>query len=62
MYEAVTTATMTVPKYSDWQCMPFGNNDIVYTPREGQHPCWFWRKMQYLAFGVKWTKKKKENK
>jgi hypothetical protein len=51
--------TFTTPKASNWQCQVFGGPmGIVWTPREGQEPNWFHRKMQELCFGVKWKKVK----
>lgn len=38
---------------SEWTCHLCG---CTYTPRKGQHPNWFWRKMQYLIFGARWIK------
>lgn len=49
------------PKQSDWEChlLGTGPNGIVYTPPEGREPNWFWRRMQYLAFGCRWVKRSK---
>jgi len=47
------------PEYSDWRCVPFGmigGTHLVLRPLKGQEPNWFWRWMQYLAFGNRWTK------
>lgn len=47
------------PELSDWKCEVFGMgpNGIVWTPLKGQEPNWFWRRMQYLAFGNKWVRR-----
>jgi len=47
------------PEYSEWTCHLFGGGTcgITWTPLKGEHPNWFWRKMQYLCFGNKWEKK-----
>lgn len=43
---------------SKWQCylLGMGKTGITFTPREGNHPNWFWRKMQYLILGNEWFK------
>lgn len=48
----------TPPERSEWQCWPFGkeNKLMLWQPLKGRHPNWFWRKMQYLCFGVEWEK------
>lgn len=54
--------TIETPKYSEWRCYLFGSRDgygMIYTPREGDEPNWFWREMQFLAFGHRWVKVKK---
>lgn len=45
-------------KYSNWQCELFGGSSITWRPEEGKEPNWFWRWMQYLAFGNRWKKVK----
>jgi hypothetical protein len=40
---------------SKWQCRISGNA-LVFTPKEGDQPNWFNRKMQELCFGFKWVK------
>ena len=45
-----------VPEKSGWSCSLMGG-EITITPTKGNEPNWFWRKMQYLCFGAKWTKK-----
>ena len=47
-----------VPKPdSGWQCKMFGmKGGVIWHPQEGQVPCRFWRKMQYLILGNKWEK------
>jgi hypothetical protein len=53
-----TNRTIELPEYSEWRCELFGMGDyaITFRPIKGQHPNWFWRKMQYLCFGNKWVK------
>lgn len=51
--------TIETPEYSEWKCCLFGcepDNGIIWRPLKGQHPNWFWRKMQYICFGNKWIK------
>lgn len=51
-----------VPIPSDWQCELFGitgGHRIVIRPLKGGEPNWFWRKMQYLAFGNRWIRVKR---
>ena len=50
--------SLELSEYSEWQCHLFGSNGegISYRPLKGQHPNWFWRKMQYICFGNKWVK------
>jgi hypothetical protein len=43
------------PKSSPWECELFGGSFMRFRPRLGEHPNWFWRWMQYLAFGNKWV-------
>lgn len=43
---------------SDWQCRMFGMEYYILRPYKGDEPNWFWRTMQYLAFGNKWEKVK----
>lgn len=47
--------TINLPEASEWEChlMP----GYIVCPRKGSEPNWFWRQMQYLAFGFKWKKK-----
>jgi hypothetical protein len=44
------------PPVSKWKCEMFGSNNFIWRPLEGQEPNWFWRWMQYLAFGNRWSK------
>jgi len=44
---------LKMPEYSEWRCFIFGFN---FRPFKGEHPNWFWRKMQYFFFGIRWTK------
>jgi hypothetical protein len=41
-------------KHSKWKCKI--NNNFHFVPQEGQEPNAFHRKMQELAFGIKWVK------
>ena len=52
---------LTNPELSDWVCYMFGSNGadgISWIPPKGKEPNWFWRKMQFLAFGNRWVKEK----
>jgi hypothetical protein len=48
------------PEMSEWQCYLFGNrpggSGVVWRPRKGREPNWFWRKMQYLILGNLWVR------
>lgn len=59
MDNEVEFVTISIPKRSEWRCELFGGgpHGLVFTPVEGQEPNWFWRWMQYLILGNKWTKK-----
>lgn len=46
-------------EYSEWQCEVFGFENYMWFPLKNKTPNWFWRWMQYLFFGNKWTKNKK---
>ena len=51
--------TIRKDKDSEWKCCLFGGNGydgIVWVPKLGNEPNWFWRLMQYLIFGNKWIK------
>jgi hypothetical protein len=42
---------------SDWQCELFGTGrEMVLRPLKGKEPNWFWRAMQFYAFGNRWVK------
>ena len=46
---------------SKWSCCLFGskpNDGIFWRPKKNNEPNWFWRWMQYICFGNKWTKRK----
>jgi hypothetical protein len=43
-----------VTEYSKWRCEIFGGTFLC--PLKGKEPNWFWRKMQYLILGFRWTK------
>ena len=49
---------LSQPKLSKWNCHLFGmaRQGISIRPQEGEEPNWFWRWMQYLAFGNEWIK------
>ncbi len=51
------------PELSEWEVYLFGgrtkDTSIAWRPPKGKHPCWFWRKMQWLFFGNLWVKDKK---
>lgn len=48
-------AVIDIPKPSDWTCQLVG--DTYFTPKLGQEPNLFHRKMQEFCFGVKWIKR-----
>lgn len=53
------------PELSNWSCLLFGaefGHGIVWTQRKGKEPNRFWRWMQYICFGNRWYKEKKEEK
>lgn len=60
--EGTTIKIQPMPGPSEWQCYLSGKpGDMwctVYRPNKGQEPNWFHRKMQELAFGIKWRKTK----
>lgn len=44
-------------EFSEWKCQVFGVEDgITLHPKKGKEPNLFWRMMQYLILGNKWTK------
>ena len=50
-----------IPDTSDWECALFGGHfgqGLVYAPTKGSEPNWFWRLMQFLAFGNRWRRSK----
>jgi hypothetical protein len=50
---------LNIPEQSDWECRLFGAGEsIVFRPRKGNEPNWFWRWMQYICFGNEWVKVK----
>ena len=49
------TTTINLPEPSEWQCHLLPH--YVLCPPKGDEPNWFWRKMQYLAFGFRWVKR-----
>ena len=58
--EKVFTGIMFNHKPSGWKCHIFGGGKhsscIELHPQEGDVPNWFWRTMQFLAFGNRWEK------
>ena len=53
---------LSSPEYSDWECHLFGmHTGIIVHPIKGNVPNFFWRWMQYLIFGNRWVKRKKDN-
>jgi hypothetical protein len=56
-----TKHVMELPEGSEWSCQLFGGGEggIVWTPEKGKNPNWFWRLMQYVFFGNRWIKKKR---
>lgn len=57
----IPTSTYSIARDppSDWRCQLFGTQEgLTLHPRKDQVPNWFWRKMQYLAFGNRWIKEK----
>lgn len=45
------------PEQSGWKCELFGGNGgFVWYPAKGQVPNAFWRLMQFLAFGNRWSR------
>jgi hypothetical protein len=47
------SGVMFHPKHSGWKAECAG---VTYIPQYGQVPNRFWRMMQHLAFGFKWSK------
>lgn len=47
--------SIKMPEQSEWQCYLLPH--WVLHPQKGDEPNWFWRKMQYLAFGFRWVKR-----
>lgn len=41
---------------SDWKCRLFGIDNFFFIPEKGKEPNIFWRIMQYLLLGNKWSK------
>jgi hypothetical protein len=41
-------------EYSDWRVHVL--NGVVFTPKKNCEPNWFHRRMQELAFGVRWER------
>ena len=55
--------TLDLPTRSEWTCHLFGasqGDGIAWNPLKGNEPNWFWRKMQFLAFGNRWVKDAKK--
>lgn len=50
------TNVLKPPVYT-WRCELFGTDDtLVLSREEGKQPCWFWRKMQFLLVGNRWSR------
>lgn len=52
-------STIEHPVLSPWKCHMFGSyrgNSFIWRPYAGDEPNWFWRWMQFLAFGNRWVK------
>ncbi len=47
-------------KPSEWECHLFGANGLIFNPKEGDVPNWFWRIMQRLVLGNKWLRVKRD--
>lgn len=46
-----------LPKQPEWKVELFGMGErFVLFPAKGHVPNFFWRWMQYICFGNKWTK------
>jgi hypothetical protein len=41
---------------SKWKCRLFGIDNFFFIPMKGNEPNIFWRTMQYLLLGNKWSK------
>lgn len=57
------TNELFLPEDSKWVCYIFGStigNGIHWRPLKGKEPNFFWRWMQYICFGNRWVKSKKE--
>lgn len=52
----IKCTTLSESEPSDWQCQLNGPS-YVFVPKKGEEPHWFWRKMQYLAFGFRWVRR-----
>lgn len=42
---------------SEWKCRLFGIDNYYLIPLKGKEPNIFWRTMQYILVGNKWSKK-----
>lgn len=45
---------------SDWECALFGMESHTIRPKKGEVPNWFWRWMQFIAFGNRWRRRRKD--
>lgn len=41
---------------SEWKCRLFGIDNCFFITSKGNEPNWFWRAMQYILIGNKWSK------
>ena len=56
--EIAPATQWNIPEPSDWECELYGTGrNMVFRPTKGNEPNWFWRQMQYLAFGNRWVKR-----
>jgi hypothetical protein len=54
---ASSYATFNEPEPGEWKCEALGLGGwLVLTPPKGKHPNAFWRVMQYLLVGNKWSR------
>jgi len=55
-----TYVVFTAPERSEWTCRAFGTTgeSMYINPLKGGEPNWFWRWMQFLVLGNRWTKGK----
>lgn len=54
MSERTDAVEVTRPQLSNWRVHLM--NGVVFTPKNNCEPNWFHRRMQELAFGVRWER------